>query len=160
MEMTRVKDALWPEVVGVGALMAVSVVAATQDAVAADAAADAGETIPRPKWQILATGAGLLGGTYMVAKNKMPDMGKGLLYGGVGIIAGNLGRKLYEQIKETPEGTPQSMLALIPTASTRTLVRTNNIDSRVSAATIKKLMPGIISSPTGVPITSSAEVLV
>ena len=155
MDTTRVKDALWPEAAGVGVLMLANVVAATQDATAADKAASEGKEAGRPMWQMLATGGGLAAGGYMVAKNKMPDLGKGLLYGGVGIIFGNLAHKLYAQIHAEAGSTSASVLALIPTQGTRSL-------STLGAGTtsLKMLMPGVpasVQSTSRVPIK---EVLV
>ena len=150
MDTTRVKDALWPEAAGVGVLMLANVVAATQDATAADKAASEGKEAGRPMWQMLATGGGLAAGGYMVAKGKMPDLGKGLLYGGVGIIFGNLGRKLYEQIKEKPEGTTSSVLALIAPQSARSLSTLG-----AGATSLKMLMPGV---PASVQSTSRAPI--
>ena len=107
-EATRVRDALWPEALGVGTYVVAELVGASVDS--------------RMKWmngypvvQTGITAIALVGGIAMVGFNKAPGFSKGLVYGaGIGLVV-NLVSGLYQAAtKQSTKLRLSDVAALVP----------------------------------------------
>lgn len=91
----RIREAIWPELLGVGTYAGAEIVAA-----AIDGARETKEGYPSA--QTITTGVALIGGAVGLAYNWAPEFSKGLLYGsGVGMVLTGA-RLLYDWATRQP----------------------------------------------------------
>lgn len=109
MDVKRIYTSLWPEGVGLAAVLGANVAAAAQDAKSTD------EGWMAEKFQNGVTLAALLGGSYMIAANRAPQWGTGILYGGLSIVGTTVARKVYDWINKDTETQGQGVLSLVNT---------------------------------------------
>ena len=100
--MSRVQDAIWPEIMGVVTYAGGVLVGAAIDAAAADRAIAAGKPPPYPWGQTLVSWGTLGGGAYGIGVGASPDFSRGLFFAsGVGITV-NLVRDIYQRVSAAP----------------------------------------------------------
>jgi hypothetical protein len=107
---SRVKEALWPELLGIGAYALGELALANVDAKIATSVKG------YPVAQTVGTVAAIAGSVIAIGKDKAPEFSRGVLYGGIVGIVVNLARSLWDMAKT---GTPASasiaqVAALIP----------------------------------------------
>lgn len=107
-EATRLRDAVWPEILGVGTYAVGELVAASIDSAMKD-------TYTYPVAQTAITGICLVGGVVAIGYDAAPGFSTGLIYGsGIGMVV-NLVRGLYEAATKQPVRVrPEDFPALMP----------------------------------------------
>jgi hypothetical protein len=106
---TRVKDALWPELLGIAAYAGGELVLANVDA------AISTQVNGYPLAQTLGTAAAIGGSIVAIGKNMAPDFCKGVLYASIVGMVVNLVRSLWEMTKnESTQTAITDIAALIP----------------------------------------------
>jgi hypothetical protein len=132
---SRVKEALWPEFLGMMAYAGGELALANLDA------AIATKVNGYPVAQTAGTAAAIIGSVVAIGQNKATDFSKGVLYGSIVGIVVNLVRSLWEMAKNTTTQTAISdIAALIPRRVTPALTSAQqqallNARSRVTART-------------------------
>jgi hypothetical protein len=112
--MARVKDAIWPEVLGIFTYAGAQLVAASLDAARQKKNTDAGLPAGTPWIQYGVTALALGGGAYAVGTDRMPGFAKGAMYAAIGGVAVNVATYVYNRATKQPTTSFADVLALVP----------------------------------------------
>lgn len=112
--MARVKDAIWPEALGIFTYAGAQLVAAAIDAARQKKNIDAGKPAGTPWIQYGVTALALGGGAYAVGTDRMPGFAKGAMYAAIGGVAVNVATYVYDKATKVEAMSFTDVLAMVP----------------------------------------------
>lgn len=151
---TRVKEALWPELLGIAAYAGGELVLANVDA------AMATQFKNYPVAQTLGTAAAIAGSVIAIGKDKAPEFSKGVLYGSIVGMVVNLVRSLWDYAKKEVPGTSITQIAaLIPRKVTPALTTAAQQQALAAARQRALLANHVITAGRGAIQVEEEEIL-